>query len=262
MAKDNNSLNKVLFFVGIMCLGAALLIGLLRESTFNIAERNEEIFNKRAILSSIGEALITPEAEAEGLTAQDYVEELDDEKVLEIFDRQMEQVVLDAEGNEVEGQLAEDIDTAKEKKKEDRDRVHPLFIFNGDERLYIMSLRGNGLWDEIWGYVALSGDLNTIYGAAFDHKGETPGLGAEIKDNPWFPEQFKGKKIYNGEGQFVSVAVVKGGAQKGDYNAVDGLSGATVTADGVDKMIKQGIQYYLPYFKKIGAESQPLMGMN
>ena len=263
MAKQNNTTTGVLFFVLGMCLVAALAIGVLRESTLSIAERNEEIFNKRAVLSSIADKLITPEAEAEGLDGQDYVADLGDEVVLDIFDRQMEQVVINMEGEVMDGMLAEDIDTAKEKKKEEEDRVHPLYIYNGDgEKYYIMSLRGNGLWDEIWGYVALSNDLNTIVGAAFDHKGETPGLGAEIKDNPWFPEQFTGKKIYNAEGQFVSVAVVKGGADKGDYNAVDGLSGATVTADGVSKMIKNGIQYYLPYFRKIGKESKPLMGQN
>lgn len=247
MAQDN-SVNKVVFFVLGMCLVAALLIAVLRESTYGIAVKNEEIFNKRAVLASIEDALPLDEGET--------VADLADEAVLDIFSRSMDQVVLDADGQPIEGVLAEDIDTAKEKKKEDAEKRHPLFIYNGEEeKLYIVSLRGNGLWDEIWGYVALSSDLNTIFGAAFDHKGETPGLGAEIKDSPYFPERFKGKKIINDQGEYVSVLVQKGGADKGDFHAVDGISGATVTANGVTEMLYRGMQYYLPYFRSL--QTQP-----
>ena len=107
-----------------------------------------------------------------------------------------------------------------------------------------------GLWDAIWGYIALQSDMKTIVGAAFDHAGETPGLGAEIKDNPTFPARFKGKEIYTEGGKYVSVGVIKGGARDPKHE-VDGISGATVTADGVSKMLYDGIKYYEPYFKSI-----------
>ena len=77
-------------------------------------------------------------------------------------------------------------------------------------KFILVSVRGSGLWDEIWGSIALEDDFNTITGATFDHKGETPGLGAEIKDNPKFPSQFVGKKIYDENGEYVSVQVKKG----------------------------------------------------
>ena len=141
---------------------------------------------------------------------------------------------------------------AKEKKKEEADRLLPLYIFNksADEQFYILSVRGNGLWDEIWGCLAINDDLTTVMGAAFDHKGETPGLGAEIKDNPSFKNQFANKKIYAEDGTYTSVYVRKGGAKNLTYE-VDGISGATVTADGVSEMLNRGIKYYEPYFEKI-----------
>ncbi|MCB0597465.1 MAG: NADH:ubiquinone reductase (Na(+)-transporting) subunit C, partial [Phaeodactylibacter sp.] len=130
------------------------------------------------------------------------------------------------------------------------ERRLPLYIYeHNGEKFYILSVRGNGLWDEIWGNIALKSDGNTIAGAAFDHKGETPGLGAEIKDNPSFPAQFEGKKIYE-DGQFVSVKVRKGGAKNKEHE-VDAISGATVTSDGVTEMLYRGIEYYQPFLKEV-----------
>lgn len=108
-----------------------------------------------------------------------------------------------------------DIDLGKENKKPADQRVFPLFIFkSADNKTYnILYTRGKGLWDEIWGYITLDSDLNTIAGQAFDHKGETPGLGAEIKDNKSWYTQFTGKKLYNEAGEYKSVAVVKGGVK-------------------------------------------------
>ena len=87
-------------------------------------------------------------------------------------------------------------------------------------------------------------------GASFDHKGETPGLGAEIKDNPAFSKQFKGRKLYDADGNYTSIVVRKGGA-KNKTHEVDGISGATVTADGVGEMLYRGIKYYEPYFNQL-----------
>jgi Na+-transporting NADH:ubiquinone oxidoreductase subunit C len=159
------------------------------------------------------------------------------------------------EGEVIEGLKAEDIDMAKERKKPEAERRLPLYVYEQDGNgYYIVSVRGNGLWDEIWGNIALKEDLNTIAGASFDHKGETPGLGAEIKDNPAFPAQFKGKEIYD-EGEYVSVTVRKGGARDPQHE-VDGISGATVTADGVTEMLYRGIKYYEPYFEDLRSNSQ------
>ncbi len=132
----------------------------------------------------------------------------------------------------------------------------PLYISNidGSEK-YIIPLRGTGLWGPIWGYISLDNDMNTVYGAVFDHKAETPGLGAEI-NRDFFEKPFNGKRIFNLEGDFVSIAVVKGGAKENDYHGVDGISGGTITSDGVTAMLKERLDKYLPYFENKMKENE------
>ncbi len=229
----------------ILILTASVAVGLtgLREATKNKAAQNEDIFNKRAILSAVENYL--PDGKK--------VSDLGDEEVIRIFE-QMQQPVLDMQGDTIAGAQAEDIDMAKERKKPEQERRLPLYIYeHNGERFYILSVRGNGLWDEIWGNIALKSDGNTIAGAAFDHRGETPGLGAEIKDNPAFSEQFQGKKIFE-DGAYVSVDVVKPGVPETEHN-VDGISGATVTGDGVAEMLYRGIKYYQPFLEEIRQSS-------
>ena len=234
--------NYIIRFILILTVAVALLLTGLRESTIERANTNEDIFNKRALLLSVEDYLDTK------------VDDLSDEEVLSIFNDKVEQVVIDMNGAPVADIQAEDVKMEKEKKKNLEDRVWPLFVFNnGSEKFYIMSVRGKGLWDEIWGAVALKNDFNTLAGVSFDHKGETPGLGAEIKDNKSFPEAFKGKKIYKG-GDYVSVLVRKGGAKDKTYE-VDGIAGATVTCDGVTDMMKEGIAYYLPFLESEKSKS-------
>ncbi|MCB0640348.1 MAG: NADH:ubiquinone reductase (Na(+)-transporting) subunit C [Phaeodactylibacter sp.] len=233
----------VVFILILTSLVAVLLTG-IREVTKEQAAINEEIFNKRAILAAVENNL------PDGKTVKD----LDDQEVLDIFNEKVDQKVVDMEGNELDGVMAEDVDMAKERKKPEAERRLPLFIYSNDGQTdYIVSVRGNGLWDEIWGNIALESDLNTITGASFDHKGETPGLGAEIKDNPSFSRQFVGKTIFDDQGDYVSVKVQKGGAPDTAPHKVDAISGATITSDGVTEMLYRGIHYYLPYFKKIEA---------
>lgn len=239
-------------FVAILTAVVALVLSLLATGLKEKHDLNESIFNKRAVLSAI----------------EDYIgdnvkaDKIPESQVLDIFDNQIEQRVINMEGELVDeakvmergykGGKAEHVEMAKEKKKPEPDRILPLYVYskeNGD-KVYIMSVRGNGLWDEIWGNIAIESDFTTIAGAAFDHKGETPGLGAEIKDNPSFRAQFKGKKITDESGIYTSVYVRKGGAQN-DRIEVDGISGSTVTADGVTEMLYRGIKYYDAYFEKL-----------
>ncbi|MEZ4984340.1 MAG: FMN-binding protein [Saprospiraceae bacterium] len=193
----------------------------------------------RAVLAAVNDYL------GQGMGAYDIT----DEQVLEIFESKVEQMAIGTNGEPLSSVLAEDIDMAKERKKPVAERSLPVFKYTNDGKsFYILSVRGNGLWDEIWGNIALESDLNTIAGASFDHKGETPGLGAEIKDNPGFPAMFADTQIFK-DGKFVSVKVRKGGAVDKTYE-VDGISGATVTSDGVTKMLYDGLSLYLPYLEK------------
>lgn len=124
----------------------------------------------------------------------------------------------------------------------------PVYIFNlNGEKITVVPCYGAGLWGPIWGYLAFDKDMNTINGAVFDHKGETPGLGAEIATD-WFCNNFKGKKIHNAQNEFVSIKVVKGGASEEDINGVDAISGGTITSAALEKAIDMWLRFYVPYF--------------
>ncbi len=222
-----------------MTVVVALLLAGSKVVLEPIASKNEDIFNKRQIL----EAIATPLEEAGKAVAS-----LSDQEVLDIFEKQVEQAVVTADGASVESIKAIDVDMAKERKKPEAERMYPVYEVSLDGKsFYIFSVRGSGLWDAIWGNIALEEDMNTVAGVSFDHAGETPGLGAEIKDNNAWKAQFVGKKIYDGD-KYVSVYVRKGGAIDMEHE-VDGLSGATVTADGVTKMLYDGLKAYEPYME-------------
>ena len=110
---------------------------------------------------------------------------------------------------------------------------------------------GYGLWNNIWGFVALKSDLNTIQGVKFQHAGETPGLGARIESDQEVQDRYKGKTIYD-NGKLVSVTMMKGEGNDYSDNAhrVDGMSGATLTAKGVNNMLKDYLASYENYLKK------------
>jgi Na+-transporting NADH:ubiquinone oxidoreductase subunit C len=232
-----HSTRYIVIFVAVLTMIVALILSLLATGLKPVHDRNEAIYNKKAILSAIESHLAQKPATMGAAQIQ------------QIFDDQIEQVVVDMNGDVLEGIRAEEIDLAKERKKPVSEQKLPVYIYNGSEgKIYIVSVRGSGLWDEIWGSIALEDDFNTISGATFDHKGETPGLGAEIKDNPKFPAQFVGKKLYNENGNYVSVEVKKGGIQDPEHQ-VDAISGATITCNGVTEMLDRGLKYYEPYFK-------------
>ena len=204
-----------------------------------VHDTNEALYNKKQILGALNAPL--------GINADD----LSDEEVEEYF-KKVEQLVVNSKGKPVENIKAEKVNMEKEEKKAIADRNLPVFIMDNDgKKYYVLSVRGNGLWDKIWGWIAIESDLNTVAGAAFGHKAETPGLGAEIKDNKAWKAQFAGEKIYNDAGEYVSVDIVKGGADPTNVNGVDAISGATVTCVGAAVMLKDGIEMYLPYLNTI-----------
>lgn len=227
----------------------ALSLSFMYTGLKGVHDLNEAIYAKKAILAAVQDKL--------GIEAN----KLSVDEVSDIFTNKVTQEVYDMDGNlvskeEVEargykGGMAENVDMGKEAKKPEADRLLPVYTYkDGDKVFYILSVRGKGLWDAIWGNIALEKDLETIAGVDFDHKGETPGLGAEIKDNAAWKKQFIGKSIVNKAGDIRGIAVMKGGA-KDDTWQVDGISGATITADGVGEMLKRGLKYYAPVIEKI-----------
>jgi Na+-transporting NADH:ubiquinone oxidoreductase subunit C len=240
---NKNSNSYTIFFASIMVVIVAVLLSLAAIGLQPYQSRNIKLEKMQNILSSIGVKAEAAEAE-------------------KIFNQYLkEQIVLDKSGNPVQNNIdAFEIDLKKELDKArtgDADKqLFPLFVFNKDgNSYYIIPVRGKGLWGPIWGYLALEGDMNTLHGASFGHKGETPGLGAEI-DTEEFQRQFVGKKIFDESGKFVSVKVVKGGAPPGDAHGVDAISGGTITSNGVTEMLSRTLSSYIPYFtmNKKGAE--------
>ena len=105
----------------------------------------------------------------------------------------------------------------------------PYYII--DDKVTVIPMQGNGLWGPIWGYIGLSEDYQTVVGAVFDHKSETPGLGAEITTEG-FQSQFSGREMK-------------------DYSVeVDAIAGATRTSDRVKDMIKNTLEAYKPVFER------------
>lgn len=148
------------------------------------------------------------------------------------------------------------IDVKKEQNKAkdpNYDRRLPLFVGEKDgEDIFVMPVRGKGLWDAIWGFVAVNKDM-VIQGVYFDHKGETPGLGAEIKQR-YFMDDFSGEGFLDGD-KFVGIKVAKGNndpknSDKSDYE-VDALAGATITGDGLSAMLQKDVKMYVSYFKNL-----------
>lgn len=139
------------------------------------------------------------------------------------------------------------------KKFKGEDFKSPLFVCKVDnETYYIIPLLGKGLWGPVWGNMALEADFKTVKGVVFDHKGETPGLGAEIIF-PAFTNPFVGKTIFDENGNFTSIRVVKGGAAKlppqDQIHGVDAISGGTITSMGVNDMLKNCLENYVSYIK-------------
>jgi Na+-transporting NADH:ubiquinone oxidoreductase subunit C len=194
--------------------------------------RNVEIEKKQNILQSVG--ITASPAEAEAVYT---------EKITASY-------VINSSGEPTDG-LAFSVDLKKEHAKPLAERKLPVYEANlGNEGIkYIIPLRGAGLWGPIWGYIALNEDMNTIYGATFDHQGETPGLGAEIK-TIHFQEAFKGKTIFNENNELVSIIVAKAGENAPAQHRVDAVSGGTITSKGLQKMLIDDLSSYSEFFNK------------
>lgn len=177
---------------------------------------------------------------------------IDNTEVERIFTEHISEVVLDAETGQVLSGLA-----ARDISRDDLEgrRKLPLFFWKEEGRVtrYAFPVSGKGLWSTIYGYMALDADLSTIIGVTFYRHGETPGLGAEISTEA-FQKQFVGKKVFK-DGRLQRIEVVKGAVAnrypEGSDRAVDGISGATLTGNGINRFMNQDLEKYEKYFTGI-----------
>lgn len=225
--------NRYIFiFSAVMVIAVATLLSLAATLLQPRQLRNLEIEKKKSMLESIG----IP-------STHETTETLYDKYIKESF-------VLNSKGEVVDGIDAFNVVLNVEQKKPLEQQYLPVFNATPDngEKVIILPVEGKGLWGPIYGYISLKSDMNTIFGVTFDHKGETPGLGAEINTTP-FESMFNGKKLYKAD-KFVSIGVLKGGAKSGDLHNVDAISGGTITSKGLEKMLLDCIVKYNDYLLK------------
>jgi len=237
----NFSNTYIFVFSLVMVTIVAVLLSFVATQLKPRQQMNVEIEKKQDVLRSVGKAEQLGEVEDKN----SYIEQQFGEFITRSY-------VVDFEGNRLETDAFEvTLKLEEEVRKPLEERNYPIFVYEKEDGAvkYVVPVRGKGLWGPIWGYVALDEDLNTIYGAVFDHQGETPGLGAEINTG-WFQEPFKGKTIFDGE-EFVSIEVVKGGAPADAPHAVDAISGGTITSKGLEDMLKECLSGYVAHFRDL-----------
>lgn len=217
-------------YAAIICLVCSLLLSVAASSLKKAQDYNVEIDRKMNVLKAFGVSIL--DANNKRIKAPE---------VEKYFTDHISEVTIDA----ANGQIVEKGAAAQD--------PLPLYLWrdNGEVVKYAFPISGKGLWSTIYGYLALEKDLATIAGITFYRHGETPGLGAEVETD-WFQNNFKGKKII-AEGQRLKFEVVKGKVAdkypSGNDHAVDGISGATITGNGVMKFMNAALDKYESYFK-------------
>ncbi len=248
---DRNSNLYTILFAAVVVTVSAVLLAVAVMVLKPAQERNKRQEKMTDIMYTIGfdQEALTKKAAAEGLKLN-Y-------KTIEAYFKKyfLKQYALKSDGTIDKSVNAFDINLKTELKKPENKQRYPIFIADVDGKTYyVIPLYGKGLWDDIWGYIALEQDANTVKGVKFGHKGETPGLGAEITKK-WFENQFTGEKIFDKDGTFRGITLLKGNndpenKDKEDHE-IDAISGSTLTSNGVTNMIQERLKHYLPFFKKV-----------
>lgn len=235
--KESNS--YIFMYSTILVVVAAAVLAVAAVGLKPFQKKNQEIEKMQQLLTAVG--IENDVKNAEDLYKKYFVQELAVNKKGEVLSTY--------ENETLKGEVRPfNVELSKELAKGD-EAMLPIFICNQEGKtVYVVPVHGKGLYDAIWGNVAIADDLNTVVGVLFDHKGETPGLGAEIT-NPAFPAQFKGKKIF--ENDEVKLAVVKSSKKTNDTFEADAVTGATNTSNGVSNMLKDCLSNYVEYFKTL-----------
>ena len=246
MSKRTDSNGYTMMFAVIMVFVVGSLLAFLASSLKPAIKENERIEKQQNILYAMG---VNENDASNANFVSTKVAGAEFKKYIK------KQLVL--EGNKVsESQDAYLIDVKKQQANAKDGKVRKLPLFVGEKEgktFYVAPIRGKGLWDAIWGYVSMDENM-VVQGAYFDHKGETPGLGANIKQR-YFMDDFIGEHLMTDAGVFKGITVKKGNndavnEDKTDYE-VDAIAGATITGDGVSAMIKKDLSLYVPYFKNL-----------
>ncbi|MCH2224517.1 MAG: NADH:ubiquinone reductase (Na(+)-transporting) subunit C [Crocinitomicaceae bacterium] len=238
--RDSNGYTFAFAITLVVVVGAILASIAMWTKPYKNA--NDEVKKKMDILKAL-----LPSEEANDISRKNAAEEF--VKYVNMEDA----VVLDMNGNVLEGEDAFSIDIKKQyrdKKLKAEEKKYPLFVATNKEgkKSYVIPVVGTGLWGPIWGNICLAEDMKTIQGATFDHKTETPGLGAEIKQ-AFFIKGWIGEEVSDENG-FKKFEVVKdnSGALP---SKIDGITGGTITSKGVEEMANRCLEIYVSYFNNL-----------
>jgi len=228
--------NYIILYAAVLTVACALTLAFASISLKDKQEANIAREKKMNILSTV----ITLEENA---------------NVEAIYAKRIKAYVIDFNGNIKDGVEAEKINIAEEYKKKAEERSLPVFEVRSESNpeqveFTVLPVYGFGLWNNIWGFVALKSDFSTVQGVKFQHAGETPGLGARIESGE-IQDRYKGKTIFE-SGALAPIVMKKGEGM--DYSnqphEVDGMSGATLTAKGVNNMLQDYLKCYEKYLTK------------
>lgn len=237
MKKDSNI--YTFLYASVLVVIVGITLSAVYQALNPLQQKNIADDTKRQILAA---ALIVPKQ---------------GENIADLYSQHVKtSYIVDSKGNKIDSkESAFDVNVSQEMKVPADKRLLPVFECTTDAGLkYIFPVYGAGLWGPIWGYIAFNDNGTTIYGAYFAHAGETPGLGAEI-EKPAFSDQFEGKDIFNANGEFEGVKVVKSGKEPASGAYVHAISGGTITSTGVQKMLETSLEPYTEFLKQIGEKT-------
>lgn len=236
MKLNTNSNTYTIVYASIVVIVVAFLLAFVSQVLEGPSKANERIDKKKQILSALN------------------IRGLDNKQVEDEYAKVVSaDCIIDSKGKVVEDGAGKDQNGFTVDSKDITPDYLPLYVCQvGGATKYVIPLSGKGLWGSIWGYIALNEDGNTVYGAYFGHQSETAGLGARISDLD-FQEQFKGKKVMSGDGAVALKVVKKGQVKEIDFEC-DGISGATLTMNGVTAMFAECIARYHAF---LASKQQP-----
>ena len=254
-----NNNTKTYLFMGLITLASSLMISYSYSSLKILTEENVRFDAQKNIIKSVGVD----------------ISKLSKNEILNHYLTNINEIILDQNLNKINDVLWDELVGYEDKKSgttfyinkadkikfsgvEDKEKdvtitkYLPLF-YHSQKEVYIFPISGQGLWSTLFGFIALDNDKNTVKGITFYKHKETPGLGGEV-DKKWFQQNFIGKKIFNSNKDLVSVKVMKGPASilpiDKQIHAVDGITGATMTSNGLSKFLIRDLTRYEGFLRR------------
>lgn len=254
---NNDSIGKTFLVAGLLCIVCAVLVSGSAVTLRPQQEANKVLDVKKNLLMAAGLVEGNPTAtqiDEAFSKIETVLIDLESGETVDDMDPANYDVKSAAKDPKLSVKIPASEDIAQIKTRGKYGKVY-FYKPQGEVELVILPIHGKGLWSTLWGFIALSNDFNTVKGIGFYEHGETPGLGGEV-DNPSWKAVWPGKKVYNDEGK-PAIDVVKGSAPRDSEHQIDGLSGATITANGVENLVNYwfGNDGYQKFINKYRSQS-------